>query len=166
MHRPSRPFAHGGDPCATFNAHALLASAARLRRMACQGSGLRLLHGRNLALLCAAPEGEAQELFRRAATELGAQVAGIAFPLPDRSCASELQHAARLLGRLYDAVECQGLPVRLVRRLAREAGIPFFEGLACPAHPTAALCALLESDLQMADRRCLILQAALLDAIG
>lgn len=165
MHRTSRHSTPGPSARLPFDEQDLLASAERLRRMARDGSGSGLLRGRNLALLSASPDGEEQALFRRAATELGAQVAGIRSELSNRSTESEVQDAARLLSRLYDAVECQGMPGRLVRRLGHQAGIPFFEGLACRAHPTAALTVLLKEDAQLDDRRRLILQAALLNAI-
>ncbi|HYN64874.1 MAG TPA: hypothetical protein VES36_09760 [Candidatus Limnocylindrales bacterium] len=88
----------------------VLASARTLQRAAQAGMTQPLLRGKNLGLLCEADNGDAA-LFRRAAMELGAHVAHIRPSLSELSTPLEVQHTARMLGRLYDAVECQGMAV-------------------------------------------------------
>lgn len=145
----------------------LLARARSLRQAARDGRMQPALRGRNLALVCAAADGPDAQLFSRAAAELGAHVAHVRPALSEDSSPAEVEHMARLLGRLYDAIECQGLAASLVRRIAEVAGVPVYEGLATAGHPTAALAAQLEGDdLGAADKRRFVLQAALLDGIA
>jgi ornithine carbamoyltransferase len=143
----------------------VLVNARMLQQVPQEGAQRSLLRGRNLALICASDGGEAQNLFRQAGTELGAQVAHVQFNLSGLGTLQELQHTARVLGRLYDALECQGLAPELVQQLGREAGVPVFDGLALPTHPTASLTAMLECNASESDKRRWILQAVLLGAM-
>jgi ornithine carbamoyltransferase len=144
-----------------------LAVAARHRGRAGQERTLqRLLRGKNLGLMCATGTTPDALLFRRAAEELGAHVAHLLPSLSDRSAPQELQHTARLLGRLYDAVEMQGLANRLVRQIGDEARVPVFDGLATTHHATAAITASLGAETSPADNRRFVLQAVLLGTIG
>jgi len=119
------------------------------------------LRGKNLGLLSEADDGDAA-LFRQAATELGAHVAQIRPSLSGLSTPQEVQHTARMLGRLYDAVECQGMAAALVQQVGVAAGVPVYDGIAGQAHPTARLAALLGGDSSAADNRRFVLQAVLL----
>ena len=126
-----------------------------------------LLRGRHLALWCEPPAVEGPGMFRRAAEELGAHVAVLRVGLSTHSAWQEVRDTARLLGRLYDAVECQGPDPALIRRLVEQAGIPMFEGAALPGHPVAQLADLLPTDrASPADNRRFVLQALLLEALG
>lgn len=144
---------------------ALLATARSLRQAAGEGGSRQLLRGKNLGLLCAADhEGDAA-LFRLAAVELGAHVAHIRPSLSERSSAQEVRHTARMLGRLYDAVECQGMGPRLVRQVGCDADVPVYDGIACLRHPTARLSEQLGGDASPVDNRRFILQAVLLSTL-
>jgi ornithine carbamoyltransferase len=70
-----------------------------------------------------------------------------------------------MLGRLYDAVECQGLPADLVRQVGDEAGVPVYDGVASKRHPTASLAESLGGTRSLAENRQLVLQAALVSSI-
>ncbi len=145
---------------------AVLTNARTLQRAAEAGETQPLLRGKNLGLLCEADgDGEAA-LFRRAAVELGAHVAHIRPSLSELSTPQEVQHTARMLGRLYDAVECQGMAPALVRQVGNEAGVPVYDGIASQDHPTAKLAELLGSDTSPADNRRFVLQAVLLSTIA
>jgi ornithine carbamoyltransferase len=147
---------------------ALLAEAQLLQRAAQAGAVRTLLRGKNLGLLCAAgvADNDDAALFRRAATELGARVAYIRPSLSERSALPEFQAAARMLGRLYDAVECQCMPKDLVQRLRLHVDVPVFDGLASPSHPIAHVAELLDAETTLDDKRRFVLQAALLCAVG
>ena len=119
------------------------------------------LRGKNLGLLSEADDGDAA-LFRQAATELGAHVAQIRPSLSGLSTPQEVQHTARMLGRLYDAVECQGMAAALVQQVGVAAGVPVYDGIAGQGHPTARLAALLGGDSSAVDNRRFVLQAVLL----
>lgn len=144
----------------------LLSRARSLQHTALNGPAPLLLSGRNLGLLCEAPPGEAQARFRRAAEELGARVAVMRSGLSLRSTAQEVQDMARVLGRLYDALECHGLDTTLVARIGQHAGIPVFDGAATDDHPVHQLADLLGDSSSQADKRRFLLQALLLEAIA
>ena len=124
------------------------------------------LRGKYLALMCEADDSASAIAFRHAAMELGARVTTVRPTLTALSKPDEIQHTARVLGRLYDAVECQGMANYLVSAIAHSAGIPVYDGLACDHHAIAALAPLLGLDVPLARQRALLLQAALLGSIG
>ena len=145
----------------------VLVSARRLQRAAADaGDVLPLLRGKKLGLLCEDDTTADAELFRRSAVELGAHVAHIRPSLSDLTTALEVRHTANMLGRLYDAVECQDLSPALVREVRKEAGIPVYDGVGLQHHATATLTELLDSSSSAADRRRFVLQAALLQTIA
>ena len=149
------------------DASVVLAQARALQRTALAGATQPLLRGKNLGLLCATDDNAAEAaLFRRAATNLGAHVAQIPASLSDSSTLQEVQHTARLLGRLYDAVECQGMPAGLVRQITQAVDMPVFEGLASQDHPTAVLAEQLDPASSVAERRMFVVQAVLLGALA
>jgi ornithine carbamoyltransferase len=148
------------------NVASLLRRARILQRAALDGTTPKPLLGKNMGLLYETQPDEAQTLFRRAVEELGAHVAVIRSSLSLASSPQEVQHTARVLGRLYEAVECQGLDPALVQRIARHAGIPVFEGAAMDSHPATRLAGLLGDKTPLADNRRFVLQALLMEAIG
>jgi len=137
---------------------ALVAGAHALQRAEALGALPRLLEGKNIGLLCTAPESAEAALFERAASELGARVARISPELPGTLGADDRRRTARTLGRLYDAIECQGLADEWLQGIRAEAGVPVYGGAACAHHPSAALAA-------DADQRRHVLQALLLSTI-
>jgi hypothetical protein len=85
---------------------------------------VRPLRNRNLGLLCRDPEAAQPTLLRQAATGLGARVALVRCDLDEGSGRAALEHTARVLGRLYDAVVCIDLPPPIVEQLVLAAGVP------------------------------------------
>jgi ornithine carbamoyltransferase len=145
----------------------ILASARKLQRAGEGAPMATLLGGRHLALLCEREDDEEARLFSHAATLLGARVTQVRPSLSQLDTAGDgaLTKTARMLGRLYDGIECQGLDPCSVRRLARDAGVPVFDGLASPRHATAPLVQLLGGAGSVEEKRCLIVQAVLLDCL-
>jgi ornithine carbamoyltransferase len=154
---PSPPPAGAGDA-------AVLASARLLQRADPGSDTESLLRGKNLGLVCDSETGADAILFREAAAALGASVSHIRPELapPGGATGNGPLRAARVLGRLYDGIECQGLVPALVRQLARAAGVPVFDGLATAAHPSARLAQELPGDDPLETKRRLIVQAMLL----
>lgn len=109
----------------------LLDIAQSLKAAAQAGRPQQPLRGKNIAVMSESADGQALQGFTSAATELGARVAHI---LPSRS-----RETAQLLGRLYDAIECEGLPGDALRDLDRGAGRPVFNGLGEAGHPLRVL---------------------------
>jgi len=161
MLAPPRPEA---SPSPAGAVDALLASARLLQRAEPGSDTERLLRGKNLGLVCDSESGFDAILFRDAAAALGATVSYLRPELapPGETAGSAPLRAARLLGRLYDGIECQGLAPALVRQLANEAGVPVFDGLATAAHPSARLALELAGDDPAERKRRLIVQAVLL----
>ena len=146
---------------------------ARALQLATRAGDLRAsLRGRKLGLMCEVDgNGENESasdaaLFRRAAVELGAHVALIRPSLTELSTPQEVQHTARMLGRLYDAVECQGMAPDLVHQIGVDAGVPIYDGIASQHHPTAQLDGLLGGDSSPLDKRRFVLQAVLLSTVA
>ena len=154
------------SPLLPRDASFLLDSARALGLAAAAGELQALLRGRKFGLLCEADGDGDGELFCRAATELGAHVAHIRPSLTALSTPHEVQHTARLLGRLYDAVECQGMAADLVQQVGVDAGVPVYDGVACQQHPTAKLADLLDGDACTLDKRRFVLQAVLLSTVA
>lgn len=167
MHSPlSHPGDLAVDPLAPRDAGIVLDNARAVQRAAEAGDLGALLRGRKLGLLCEAKDHDDAVLFCRAATALGAHVAHIRPGLTELSTPQEVHHTARLLGRLYDAVECQGMSAALVHQMGIDAGVPVFGGLASQTHPTARLAELVTGDAPPLDKRCIVVQAVLLSTIG
>lgn len=144
---------------------AVLGQARALQSAAGKGTMQPMLRGKNLGLLCESEEAPEALLFRRAALELGGHVSYVRPSLSELSTPREVQRTARMLGQLYDAVECQGAAHALAEQIGAAAGVPVYGGLASPSHPTAGLAALLGGDTSPDDNRCFVVQAVLLTTI-
>jgi ornithine carbamoyltransferase len=127
------------EPLSTRDAGLLLTYARTLQRLADGGHGKSLLRGKNLGLLCDSDEREEALCFRRAATDLGARVAHIRPALSLASSDSEVIETGRMLGRLYDGIECVGVEGALVKRLGAAISVPVYDGISTDRHPTAKL---------------------------
>jgi len=147
---------------------ALLSRARLLQAASLRGAPSRQLKGKKLGLVCdeGSDGSESRLLFQHAAEELGAHVAIIRPALSNLGNSGEIEHTARVLGRFYDALECQGMAPDVVRQIGRHAGIPVYDGLACASHSTARLAALLDERTSPADNRRFVLQALLLGSVA
>jgi ornithine carbamoyltransferase len=133
------------EPLAARNVPATLAAAERLRALARAGTAAQPLRGKNLALLLGhSPSGDIASL-RRAAQDLGARVAEVRFTEPAKAAGGrdDVLALARMLGRMYDAVDCEALAPATARRIEQEAGVPVYLGLCLDEHPARVLADLL-----------------------
>jgi len=158
MHLPVSLRSDTADPAV------LLGYARMLEREARTGHRQPWLRSKNIGVFGNADGGEENALFRRAATELGATVAQVR-PFSEGTLTTDVENTARLIGRLYDAIELLHAPADLLRRIRAAAGIPVYDGLAAANHPTARLANLLGGEVPIADRRRFVLQAVLLATI-
>lgn len=157
------------DPIAPRDANLVLERARALQLAASAGDLRTSLRGRQFGLMCEVDcddDDSDAALFRRAALELGAHVAHIRPSLTELSTPEDVQHTARMLGRLYDAVECQGMAADLVHQMGTGAGVPVYNGVASRQHPTAKLVDLLSGDSSALDKRRFVLQAVLLSTVA
>ena len=161
------------EPIAPRDVAFVLDNARTLQLAAQVGDARALLRGRKFALMCEMDNDSDNDndsasdaaLFRRAAVELGAHVAHIRPSLTELSTPQEVLRTARMLGRLYDAVECQGMAADLVHRLGADAGVPVYDAIASQGHPTAKLDSMLGGDSPALDKRRFVLQAVLLSTV-
>ncbi|MDM0078614.1 hypothetical protein QTH90_29695 [Variovorax sp. J2P1-59] len=124
------------------NTAAIFSTARRLRADSHAGGTHKALRGRNLALLLSAPSGHEISPLQRAAEDLGARVAEVRFEA-DATTQPDIGALARLLGRMYDAIDCDTLPRSTVQRIEMEACVPVYAGLGRDDHPVRALADLL-----------------------
>ncbi len=141
------------DRLSSTDLQALLDTAAALERAKQRGDGWGPLRGRHLALLCSGAD-EAAATFQRAVHELGGSVALLDAHQWQTHAGAGVADAARLLGRLYDAVDCCGMPLALLEQIDAHCGVPVFNGVAQADHPLSAMVAAL-----LADNRQCALQA-------
>jgi len=153
------------DALSARQAAELVEHARALMRGAGGPAGTGPLQGKYLGLVCASPDAADAILFQRAATELGASVTVIRADAVASSPLAEMQNTGRVLARLYDALECQGIAPALLERLTRAAGVPVYAGLATADHPTARLAAMIDGDAVPDAKRRFVLQAALLKSL-
>ncbi|MCF6522687.1 ornithine carbamoyltransferase [Streptomyces sp. JJ36] len=117
----------------------LLDLAARLKAERATGTERQRLQGRTVALIF-----EKASTRTRCAFEVAAAHQGAATTCLDPS-GSHLGHkesvrdTARVLGRLYDAVQFRGAAQETAEELAAHAGVPVYNGLTDDWHPTQML---------------------------
>ena len=129
------------DPPTARSILATFATAQRLRANAQAGTGSQPLRGKNLALLLGAlPEGDVATL-RSAAQALGARVADLRFTRSQYPAAGrdDVGALARVLGRMYDAIDCEALPPADTLRIEQAAGVPVYCGLCLDEHQARIL---------------------------
>lgn len=149
------------EQVSTQTAHKLLATARTLGRAERDGHRDQPLRGKNIALLVR-DAGPLADLFVTAVEQLGAKASKVDAEMLAVNDEHELQRLALVLDRLYDAVECQGVPSASVRQLSSLVTMPVFDGLAGNGHPTSPLADQLTDVGSRADARRWILQAALM----
>jgi ornithine carbamoyltransferase len=143
----------------------LLANAVTLRLAAGSPHARGLLRGKSLALVSERND-DSTRLFQTAASELGARVSQVWPQLSQLRHSARFGDTVRLLSRLYDGLECQGLAPDLVAEVGLAVPIPVYDGVACPHHPTASLASRLGgADSDEMNRR-LILQTVLVSTLN
>ena len=152
------------EPLSGEEEGAILANARLLRDAARAGQAHSLLRDKFIGLLAQDNDDEEAELFKSAALALGARVAHIRPSLTERSDPRVVRETARMLGRLYDAIECHGQPPALVARLREEAAVPVFEELSSPTRLTGALAERLGAGTGIDGRR-FVVQVVLLSTL-
>ncbi|MCS6844759.1 MAG: ornithine carbamoyltransferase [Caldilineales bacterium] len=120
----------------------LLKLSAELKAAKYGGYEQPRLKGKNIALIFEKPSTRTRCAFEVAAYDQGAHVTYLAE-------GSQLGHkesvkdTARVLGRMYDAIEYRGFAQATVEELAQYAGVPVYNGLTNEFHPTQVLADLL-----------------------
>ena len=110
--------------------------ARDLKRAKYAGNEVQRLHGKNIALIFAKASTRTRCAFEVAAFDQGAHVTYLD---PDGSHLGKkesVKDTARVLGRMYDAIEYRGHAQEIVEELAEYAGVPVYNGLTDKFHPT------------------------------
>jgi ornithine carbamoyltransferase len=109
-----------------------------VKQTAAQIGEWRPLQGRQVAMFCTTGC-PAAEVMSRAVAALGGHVALLSQGSWPHCDGHDLPGAARMLGQLYDAVDCCSLTPAAADQLERHAGVPVFDGLARVDHPLGLL---------------------------
>src|SRR6478736_3057205 len=119
--------------------HYLLDLARDLKRAKYSGLGRNSLAGKNIALIFEKTSTRTRCAFEVAAHDEGAHVTYIDPTSSQIGHKESMKDTARVLGRMYDAIEYRGSTQENVETLAEYAGVPVFNGLTDQFHPTQML---------------------------
>lgn len=103
------------------------------------GKEQQKMKGKNIALIFEKSSTRTRCAFEVAARDQGA---GVTYLEPTGSQIGHkesIKDTARVLGRMYDAIEYRGFAQEVVEELAQHAGVPVFNGLTNEFHPTQML---------------------------
>src|SRR5690242_2536931 len=117
----------------------LLDLSRDLKRAKYSGSRRESLAGKNIALIFEKSSTRTRCAFEVAAHDEGAHVTYIDPASSQIGHKESMKDTARVLGRMYDAIEYRGASQSTVEELAEYAGVPVFNGLTDEFHPTQML---------------------------
>ncbi len=117
----------------------LIDLARDLKRAKYSGDARRSLEGKNIALIFEKTSTRTRCAFEVAAHDEGAHVTYIDPNSSQIGHKESMKDTARVLGRMYDAIEYRGAGQDIVEELAEYAGVPVFNGLTDEYHPTQML---------------------------
>src|SRR5882762_1493443 len=117
----------------------LLDLAAHLKAAKYQGSEGHALQGKNIALIFEKTSTRTRCAFEVAAYDQGAHVTYLGPEGSQIGHKESIKDTARVLGRMYDAIEYRGYSQEAVEDLEKYAGVPVFNGLTDEYHPTQML---------------------------
>ncbi len=121
----------------------LLDLSRDLKRAKDAGTEVPRLRGKNLCLIFEKTSTRTRCAFEVAAYDQGM---GVTYLEPSGSQIGHkesIADTARVLGRMYDAIEYRGFKQTVVEELADNAGVPVYNGLTDESHPTQMLADLL-----------------------
>jgi ornithine carbamoyltransferase len=117
----------------------LLDLAAELKAAKRAGTEEQRLRGRNIALIFEKTSTRTRCAFEVAAYDQGAHVTYLDPVSSQIGHKESIKDTARVLGRMFDAVEYRGSAQAIVEELAAHAGVPVYNGLTDDWHPTQML---------------------------
>ena len=117
----------------------LLKLAASLKQAKYGGYEEQRLKGKNIALIFEKDSTRTRTGFEVAAYDQGAHVTYLGPSGTQIGKKESMKDTARVLGRIYDAIEYRGFGHNLAEELARHSGVPVYNGLTDEFHPTQIL---------------------------
>ena len=117
----------------------LIDLSAELKAAKNEGREEHKLVGRNIALIFEKDSTRTRCAFEVAAYDQGAHVTYLGPSGSHMGHKESVKDTARVLGRMYDAIEYRGFGQEVVEELAEYAGVPVYNGLTDDWHPTQIL---------------------------
>ena len=117
----------------------LLQLAAELKAAKIAGTEQPRLTRRNIALIFEKDSTRTRTGFEVAAYDQGAHVTYLGPAGSHIGHKESMKDTARVLGRMYDAIEYRGFGQKVAEELAAYAGVPVYNGLTNEMHPTQTL---------------------------
>ena len=117
----------------------LLDLAAELKEAKKEGREEQRLRGKNVALIFEKDSTRTRCAFEVAAYDQGAHVTYLGPSGSHMGHKESVKDTARVLGRMYDAIEYRGFGQEIAEELAKHAGVPVYNGLTDDWHPTQML---------------------------
>lgn len=117
----------------------LLELSRELKSAKQSGNEEQRLRGKNIALIFEKASTRTRCAFEVAAYDQGARVTYLGPSGSQIGHKETMKDTARVLGRMYDAIEYRGFAQQQVETLAEHAGVPVYNGLTTEYHPTQIL---------------------------
>lgn len=117
----------------------LLDLAADLKEKKKRGEQVDYWRGKNVALLFEKDSTRTRCAFEVAAHDMGMGTTYLGPTGSQMGKKESIEDTARVLGRMYDGIEYRGFGQEIVEELARNAGVPVWNGLTNEYHPTQML---------------------------
>ncbi|MEV2251901.1 ornithine carbamoyltransferase [Streptomyces sp. NPDC050147] len=117
----------------------LIDLAAELKAAKKAGTETQRLRGKNIALIFEKPSTRTRCSFEVAAADQGASTTYIDPAGSHIGSKESAKDTARVLGRMFDAIEFRGAAQSTVEELGAHAGVPVYNGLTDDWHPTQML---------------------------
>lgn len=117
----------------------LLSLSADLKSAKYAGTEQKTLKGREIALIFEKNSTRTRVGFEVAASDQGANVTYLGPSGSHIGKKESIKDTARVLGRVYDAIEYRGFGQTIVETLAKWSGVPVYNGLTDEFHPTQIL---------------------------
>ncbi|MBQ7706732.1 MAG: ornithine carbamoyltransferase, partial [Lachnospiraceae bacterium] len=117
----------------------LIDVAADLKKKKRSGVPHKYLEGKNIVLIFEKTSTRTRCSFEVAANDLGMGVTYLDPTVSQIGKKESIEDTARVLGRMYDAIEYRGYGQEIVDTLAKYSGVPVWNGLTNEFHPTQML---------------------------
>ena len=121
------------------NIYEYLDTAASLKEKKHKGIPHDVLRGKNIALIFEKTSTRTRCAFEVAAADLGMHPVYLDPKSSQIGKKESISDTAKVLGRMFDAIEYRGYGQEIVESLAKHSGIPTYNGLTNESHPTQIL---------------------------
>ena len=121
----------------------MLDSAAEFKKLKKEGKSHRIHEGKNVALIFEKTSTRTRCAFEVAAADLGMHSVYLDSKGSQIGKKESIRDTAKVLGRMFDGIEYKGFGQERVEELAKESGVPVWNGLTDQFHPTQILATLL-----------------------